>query len=142
MPTNREAISSLEQQVERALELFRRNGKGAARKFRLERDIVIVWSIYRQWTVDATARALGVHLSTAGRHRRAISSFPPRLCFLPLLRQSVRADRTLWTCEICGAEMRGRERAARKHVALHVVPPWIITTIGLLLKDVEPYEDW
>ena len=142
MPTNSESSSSLERQVERALELFGRNGKGAARKFRLERDLVVVWSLYRHWTVDATARVLGVHPSTARRYQRAIWSFPPRLCFLPLLRQSVKADKTLWTCEICGAEMRCRERAARKHVALHVIPPWIITTFGLLPKDVYPDDDW
>ena len=108
----------------------------------MERDLVVVWSMYRGWTVEVTARALGVHPSTARRYRRAFWSFPPRLCFLPLLRRSVRADRTLWTCELCGAEMRGRERAARRHVALHVVEPFALTMTGLLPEDVLPDEGW
>ncbi len=85
-----------------------------------------------------TARALQVSLSSAQRYRRAIWIFPPRLCDLPLLRRKVRADKTLWICEICGDEMRGRELAARMHVALHVVAPPVITTIGLLPEDVAP----
>ncbi len=94
----------------------------------MERDIVVVWGLYRGWTVAFTAKTARAHPATIRRRRAFYAANPAALFELPILHRGLRVYR----CEFCGSHIPTKsERAAREHVAEHVLSPEIVKSLGV-----------
>lgn len=127
----------LEKQVDKALKVLGERKKGAGRHFAMERNLVVLWAMYRGWTTPVTAEKLGVHASTVARYRREFIFEPRRIFQCPVLHKGLKGDKPLWSCEFCGEQMRGDEKDAREHVASHVLSNDIIALHGVTARENE-----
>lgn len=100
-----------------------------------ERDVVILWGIYRGWSAVAIGHKVNKSADTV---RRVIASFfaEPSLIFrLPVLHLSYKGQKRMFTCAFCGREMMNvREKAAREHVASHICTEWMIKEGGVFFS--------
>jgi len=101
----------------------------------MERDIVVLWGMYRGWSIPVIADATKVSRPTIERVRRRFVDNPAEVFRCPVLRKVLRGDKPLWTCHFCEEEMRGSEKKAREHVASHVLSPDIIALNGVMPKQ-------
>lgn len=134
------ALPSIEQQAKSAIEAIKDYHRGRGRKVRhnnvyplqMERDIVVLWGMYRGWSMPVMADAVMVSIPAIERVRRKFINEPYAIFRCPVLHKVLRADKPLWTCQFCGEQMREAERKAREHVASHVLSSDIIELNGVM----------
>ncbi len=101
-----------------------------------ERDIVIIWGIYRGWTARAIGSKTGLHKKTIKYRRNLLLSEPSRLFNLHRLmdKRIVRRSREpIYKCLFCHREMREiTEKKAREHVAGHLLSADKIKELGVM----------
>jgi len=120
-------MPSLEQQFKEASKLIGahiRSRKGRASRhypYPMERDIVVLWGMYRAWNDPIIGEVVGNHINTIKALRRKFMDDPSEIFRCPVLHQGIRGNKPLWRCEFCGAELATTEKKAREHVAGHVL---------------------
>ena len=118
----------LERQVRDAQRTLAKLDSKARPTQMMERDIIVVWGLYRGWTAGFTAKNARVHPATIRRRRAFYAANPAALFELPILHRGLRVYR----CEFCGSHIPTKsERAAREHVAEHVLSPEIVKSLGV-----------
>ena len=128
-------IVMFEKRVEKALKVLKKSGKTGARNRFGETYTVVVWGLWHGWSNSVLARELGVHPTTAKRYAQKIFEDPREIFRLPVLHRGIRGGKTLWTCLLCGNEMKGSERLSREHVASHVTAREFIKMVGVNFND-------
>ena len=99
----------------------------------MDRDLVVMWALYRGSSDVAAARESGLSPSTFMRTRRRFEDEPWLLFRTPILHRGIQGGKPLWRCEVCDARMLAvSERRAREHVALHFVSKLAIVTSGVM----------
>ncbi len=99
----------------------------------MDRDLVVLWAIYRGWSDAVAARESGLSPSTFDRARRRFEREPWLLFRVPILHRDIRGGKPLWRCEVCDSRMLAvSERRAREHVALHLISQLAIETNGVV----------
>jgi len=124
--------------VNEALGRLRTMGAKDARRIKsgfhpypVERDIVVLWSLYRGWSASVTADLIGGRYHMVARRRKHYRDHPDDLFKLPLMRQAVRYGRTIYECAFCGSVLMTTEGDARSHVAGHVLPAEVLAMHGM-----------
>ncbi len=137
-------MASLKSQVDEALTNLRahRGERGMCSKYvkrtpvgisPMDRDLVVLWAMYRGSSDVVAARESGLSPSTFNRARRRLEQEPWLLFRVPILHRGIRGAKPLWRCEVCDARMLAvSERKAREHVALHLISPLAIVTSGVM----------
>ena len=103
----------------------------------MERDIIVLWGMYRGCSMPVIADAAMVSRPSIDRVRRRFIDEPSSIFRCPVLRKILRGDRPLWTCQFCQEEMRGSERKAREHVASHLLSADIIALNGVMSRNTQ-----
>ena len=133
-------MPSMEEQVRAALTTIkeyhdRRGGSERRRSsypLGMERDIVVLWGMYRGWSNRVIADATRASGRTIRRLVRRFANRPSLIFECPILHQGLRGKRRLYRCEFCGALMVISERKAREHVASHLFPREVIAVHGVM----------
>ncbi len=137
-------MSSLKEQVNEALDTLRANRgergisnqyvkRTPVRMMAMDRDLVVLWAMYRGWSDAVAARESGLSPSTFDRARRRFENEPWLLFRVPILLRDIRGGKPLWRCEVCDFRMLAvSEKRAREHVALHLISPLAIETNGVM----------
>ena len=100
-----------------------------------ERDVVILWGIYRGWSAVAIAHKINKSADTVRRVIASFNTVPALLFRLPVLHLSYKGQKRMFTCAFCGREMMNvREKAAREHVASHLFTERMIKEGGVFLS--------
>ena len=102
---------------------------------RMERDIVVLWGMYRGWSNPVIADAVKSSVSTVERLRRRFAQDPSLVFNCPVLQQGIRGTKPLWRCEFCGASLLVTEKEAREHVAGHLFSKEILALQGVMPAD-------
>ncbi len=98
----------------------------------MERDIIIVWGMYRGWRNAAIGKKLGLSSQTIRRLRYEFGQNPASIFNLPVLYKGYKWNKVYYRCEFCGEMMVGvEEEEARKHVAGHIVTGEVIFMSGV-----------
>lgn len=125
----KDAISEIENQVRGE------DGKFSRHILPAEGDTVILWGLFRGWSSVVIGHKIKRSSHT---FRQVVQQFhlEPALMFrLPVLHQRYKNRDRLFTCAFCGREMLNvRERAAREHLASHILPEQLISGAGQLCK--------
>ena len=96
----------------------------------MERDIIVVWGLYRGWADTFTAKTARVHPMTIRRRKAFYAANPAALFELPILHRGLR----IYRCEFCGSQIPTKsEKAAREHVAEHVLSPELVKSLGVMV---------
>ena len=137
-------MPSLKEQVDEALNNLRahRGERGIRNKYvkrtplrimAMDRDLIVLWGMFRGWSDAVAARESGLSPSTFDRARRRFEREPWLLFRVPILHRGIRGGKPLWRCEVCDAQMLAvSERRAREHVALHLISPLAVVTNGVM----------
>jgi len=132
-------VTKIQQQVDEALKVV----EGAAKirntrnhstwyPYPMERDIVILWGMYRGWRNAPIARKLGLSPHTVRRRRLELGRNPALIFNLPVLYKGYKWNKSFYRCEFCGEMMVGvEEEEAREHVARHIVTGEVISMSGV-----------
>lgn len=100
--------------------------------FPMERDIIIVWGMYRGWRNTAIANKLGLSAMTVRRLRYEFGRNPALIFNLPVLYKGYKWNKVYYRCEFCGEMMvEVGEGDAREHVARHIVTGEVISMSGV-----------
>jgi len=131
-------VMQLQQQVDAALKVVaseaksRNNKKSSWYPYPMERDLIIVWGMYRGWRNTAIARKLGLNPTTVRRLRYEFGQNPSSIFALPVLYKGYKWHKTFYRCEFCGEMMVGvEEETAKRHVAGHVATGEAIVLSGV-----------
>ena len=133
-------MPSLEKQAKQSLEAIRELASTSEGRKRLqsnayplfmERDLVILWGLYRGWSMRHMADILQCSLPTIYNRRRIYWQEPHLLFNLPVMHRGLRGKKPLFRCEVCDARLLVSERKARHHVAFHLIPRGHIKAYGL-----------
>ena len=100
-----------------------------------ERDIVVLWGMYRGWSDRSIADAIRTSDRTVRNIRNRYYSNPRMIFHHPVLHQIVRYRAPLWICLFCGAQLTTAEKDAREHVAMHVMSPHVFKLLGVMPRD-------
>ena len=128
--------------IEEARQLRRDQGLAenqVARHMLLDRDIVVLWGMYRVWSPVIIAHVLG--LKKGRQVRLMIDRFvdEPSLIFeYPVLRRlgQAKSGKRNWMCGFCAAKLTtAEEETAREHVALHLLPEAIVKLHGVFQPE-------
>ena len=131
-------MPTLEKQAREAMRVIaerhdRRPRTSSASSMQMERDLIVLYGLYRGWNNSVTAEALRCHPRTVSRRCNQLM-LDPRLIFIcPVLHRGLRGNKPVWRCEFCSASMLGSERKAREHVASHVVSKDVMFMSGVML---------
>ncbi len=98
----------------------------------MERDLAVMWAMFRGWSDALAAQETGLSASTVYRARRRFELNPWLLFRAPILHRGVLTGKPLWRCEACDARLRISERKAREHVARHFVSPLSVQMNGVM----------
>ena len=96
-------MTRLEQQAGEAIRQLQRLHQGMI--MAMERDLAVMWCIYRGWSDAVAARHTGLSASTIYRVRRRFELEPWLLFRAPILHRGILAGKPLWRCEACDARM-------------------------------------
>ena len=108
---------SLEQEIKRAIETLRKMPKRRCDRS-MERDLVILWGAYRGWSYRFIAGQVRQSARTVTRRLRFFYQNPSAIFTCAVLTRHTNHYR----CEFCRSQLSIKdERAARQHVALHLV---------------------
>ena len=95
----------------------------------MERDLVVLWGMYRGWSNTFIAKKLTSNRKSVGKRIQFFSDYPVAIFGFPVMRESPRS----YVCEFCGSQLSKRsEKAAREHVAGHVVEDNKIKVYGVM----------
>lgn len=87
----------------------------------MERDIIIVWGMYRGWRNAAIAKKVGLSAQTVRRLRYEFGRNPALIFNLPVLYKGYKWNKPFYRCEFCGEMMvQVEEEEAKRHVAGHI----------------------
>ena len=124
-------MPSLELHADKA----QRTIKNGFRQHPLERDIIVLWGMYRGWGDSAISKYVGCSTSTIGRVRDRFQKDPSEIFRCPVMSGILRNRKIMWKCEVCGLPLLGMsERKARIHVARHFVSETEIQLNGVMPK--------
>ena len=126
---------SLDKLVKEAMETVRSFPKGTAGSLGMDRDLILIWGLYRGWSDAAIAKVLRVHPTTVKRHMEKLTEHPSLIFRCPVMRKGIRYKKTVWICEFCEEELEGSDREAREHVASHVCSIEQIQVEGVMPDD-------
>ena len=99
----------------------------------MDRDLIVIWAMYRGSSDVMAARESGLSPSTFNRARRRFEHEPWQLFRVPILHRGIRGGKPLLRCEVCDSRMLAvSERRAREHVALHLISQLAIETNGVM----------
>ena len=125
-------MPSLEQQAQRAQQIIK---EGGLRQHPAERDIIVLWGMYRGWGVTAMSKRIGGSATTVRKVRTGFHKDPSEIFRLPVMSGILHRNKTTWKCEACGLPLLGMsEQKARTHVARHFVPDMVIQLNGVMPK--------
>ena len=111
-----------------------RNGSGRATwyPYPMERDIIILWGMYRGWRNPVIANKLGLSSVTVLKRRGEFGRNPSLIFNLPVLHRGYKWHKPYHRCEFCGEMMVGVEEIdARLHVARHIATEESISLAGV-----------
>jgi len=98
----------------------------------MERDLIIVWAMYRGWRTKAIADTLGLSNATIKARRTEIANNPTIIFSLPVLYKGFRWGKYFYRCEFCGELMVDvGEKDARLHVVRHIISEESIVMLGM-----------
>ena len=119
---------SLERQVKHAVETLRKMPKRRCDRS-MERDLVIFWGVYRGWSYRFIADQMRQSVRTVTRRLRFFYKNPSAIFTCTVLTRHAKHFR----CEFCGSQLSIKdEKAARQHVALHVVTKEAVYVNGVM----------
>jgi len=132
-------MTQLQEQVKAALEVVSNETKKRNRAkhvtwypFPMERDIIIIWGMYRGWRNTAIANKLGLSARTVRRLRYEFGRNPVLIFNLPVLYKGYKWNKPFYRCEFCGEMMvKVGEEEAREHVARHIAAREVISMSGV-----------
>ena len=87
-------MPSLELHAEKAQRII----KNGFRQHPMERDIIVLWGMYRGWGT-----------TTVKKVRDRFCNNPSEIFRNPVLSGILRAGKVVWKCEVCGIPMPGTE---------------------------------
>lgn len=126
---------SLSKQVKEAIETINSFPKGTAGSLSMDRDLILIWGLYRAWKEAAIAKVLRVHPTTVRRHMEKLTDHPSLMFLCPVLAKRKRYNKFVWICEFCEEELEGAEKQAREHVANHIYSIERIKSEGVMPDD-------
>ena len=116
-------------QAEKALKTLRSMGTKRT-AMTIERDIVVLWGIFRRWSNAGIAKMAGAGVKTIRRRKMFFTATPEAIFSLEVL---YKGQRGFYRCEFCGEAMvKIPEQKAREHVAYHVVTMEAIRMNGVM----------
>ena len=99
----------------------------------MDRDLIVIWAMYRESSDVMAARESGLSPSTFNRAKKRFERDPWLMFRAPILHRGIQGGKTLWRCEVCDARMLAvSERRAREHVALHLISQLAIEMNGVM----------
>ena len=98
----------------------------------MERDLAVMWAMFRGWSDALAAQETGLSASTVYRARRRFELNPWLLFRAPILHRGILAGKPLWRCEACDVRLQVSERKAREHVARHFISPLSLQINGVM----------
>lgn len=119
-------MPTLEKQAKEAIIAIENRLKRASRTpsrypMQMERDIVILWGMYRGWSNPVIADALRCSTKTVERFRHRLLRNPGLIFLCPVLHKEHKGGKPLWRCEVCSVSMSCSEPKAREHVIAHIL---------------------
>ena len=130
----------MERQVKTAIQTIQSYDSGRGKRIRhgasypllMERDIVVLWGMYRGWSSPAIAETAKASVSTVKRQKLMLAGEPWPIFRCLALHQGLRGRKPVYRGEFCGAMMLVSEKKAREHVALRLSPDDMIRLHGMM----------
>jgi len=88
---------------------------------RAERDIIVIWGIYRGWSFTEIGRIARTSRREASNLRETFAKRPRLIFRLRILPYSPRSrGESYHRCGLCGEQVTGDNKEAKRHVLLHL----------------------
>jgi len=92
-----------------------------------DHKLVILWGIYRKWTMTLTAKKIGASEATVRKYKHKILLAPSLVLGLPIVSAKGPSQ---YQCRFCG-EIRKSRKTVTRHFLHHVFPPEIADNLDL-----------